>query len=186
MLTEGKLGKPRQSWLRRLWPFSAVRADRTENPRVTGSIPVQATSSQRLTSAQAGRLGSHFEHVLIATLLSLCCAVAGAGEFEGPPEPRGRLRAAAIDAAWIGGAAGLDLWSTDHALGRCRTCYEGTPWMRGSLPARAGVKLAMTGVGVAWADHLRRKGDRQGARLVRWGLVGLQIGFAAWNLSRAR
>ena len=184
MLTERKVGKPRQSWSRRLWPFSAVRADRTENPRVGGSTPSQATTLQRLTGV-----------LLLALALHLQLAAAAIAQERpdpwGPPASetpaaRGRLRAAAIDAAWIGGAAALDLWSTDHAFGRCPTCYEGHPLMRGGLPARVGVKLAMTGVGIVWADHLRRKGDRRGARLVRWGLVGLQVGFTAWNLRQGR
>ncbi len=124
-------------------------------------------------------------------ILLVCAASIGAQPVDpwGPPPPEappseGRLRAAAIDAAWIGGAGALDLWTTEYALDH--GAHEAHPIMRGGLPARVGVKLAMTGVGVAWADHLRRKGDRRGARLVRWGLVGLQIGFAAWNLRAGR
>jgi hypothetical protein len=119
-----------------------------------------------------------FRTICLSLMLIILLAIPAAAET--------RLRAASIDAAWIGGAAALDLWSTDHALSRCPTCYEGHPLMRGNLPARVGIKLAMTGVGVAWADHLRQKGDRRGARLVRWGLVGLQVGFAAWNLHQTR
>jgi hypothetical protein len=133
--------------------------------------------------------GARAALLLLAVLLAPRCALtqeAAADPWRQQPRPEQRLRAAMADAAWIGGAAAIDLWSTERALSRCPACYEGTPWMRGGLPARAGIKLAMTGVGVAWADHLRKKGDRRGARIVRWGLVGLQLGFAAWNLQRAR
>ena len=169
MLTMTDLRKPRQSWTRRFRALWVAKADRTENPRVGGSTPSQATSLQRLAG------------ILLAALVLHLQLAAGAGAQES-----GRLRAASIDAAWIGGAAVADLWTTDYTLRRYPSCYEGHPFMRGPLLARAGVKLAMTGVGVAWADHLRRKGDRRGARLVRWGLVGLQLGLAGWNLHQAR
>lgn len=182
MLTMMDRGKPRQSWTGRFRALWVRRPDRTENPRVGGSTPSQATNPQRVAGVLFGALALHLQ--LISGAL--------AQEREDPwgPAPPveatgGRLRAAAVDAVWIGGAGGVDLWSTERALGRCPGCYEGHPWMRGGLPARVGMKLAMTGAGVAWADHLRRKGDRRGARLVRWGLVGLQLGFAAWNLRQA-
>ncbi len=194
MLTSDRCGNPRQSWARRLWPFPVVGVHGTENPRVGGSTPSQATNLQRLSGISLRRLALHFEHaagglLFLAPLLLPTCTSAEAtpaDPWEPVPHTEGRLRAAAADAAWIAGAGAVDLWTTQHALSRCSSCYEGTPWMRGSLPARVGLKLAMTGAGVAWADHLRRKGDRRGARLVRWGLVGLQVGFAAWNLRQAR
>ncbi len=96
-----------------------------------------------------------------------------------------RLRQASVDAAWIGGAAALDLGLSRYGLAHCHACYEGHPLMRSDSLAVA-MKLAGTAVGVAWADHLRQKGDRRGAKIVRWGLVGLQVALAGNALVQAR
>jgi hypothetical protein len=89
-----------------------------------------------------------------------------------------------VDAAWIAGAAALDLGTSRYSLGRCSGCYEANPLMRSTSGAVA-VKLAATGIGVVWADHLRRKGDHRGAKIVRWTLVGLQVALAGNALAHA-
>ncbi len=97
---------------------------------------------------------------------------------------REAFRASLRDAAWIGGAAATDLWSTELVLrggGR-----ETNPIMRGGMPARAGIKLAVVGFGVAWADHERKNGNARRARIIRWSFVAAQVAFAGWNLRQAR
>lgn len=119
--------------------------------------------------------------LMIVTLLTTSSA--SAADPYGPPAPS-RLRSAVIDTAWIGGAAVADIWTTELVLrqgGR-----EANPLMRGGLSARIGVKLAVTGFGVAWADHERKRGNNHRAKVVRWTFVAAQLAFAAWNLRQAR
>jgi hypothetical protein len=182
MVTSSEPRKPRQSWVRRLWPLPVVGLKRAENPRVGGSTPSQATTYERHREHTWNTLrGAVGGPVLLIGLLSPCVAQEPADPWGPPPPPppaeTGRLQAASIDAAWIGGAAALDLGASRWALARCAGCYEANPLMR-SVPVAIVAKAGATAVGVAWADHLRRKGDRRGARIVRWSFVGLQVALA--------
>lgn len=104
----------------------------------------------------------------------------------GPPPPPSRpLRDAAVDVAWMGAAAGLDLASTRHALARCAGCYEGNPLMRSSGQAAA-VKLAATAAAGWGCYELRKRGHRRAATIARWTIVGLWGGAAANNMIQAR
>ncbi len=80
MQRDGKRGTPRQSRLGGFWPFLAAWAFRTENPRVGGSTPSQATSLQRLSGVASWRLVPVLERaagglLFLAALLAAGCAV---------------------------------------------------------------------------------------------------------------
>ena len=124
-----------------------------------------------------------YRPLALIALLALPCAAQDTLPSQ-PIEGPARLRAASVDAAWIAGAAALDLSASRYGLSQCARCYEANPVMRSTGGAVA-MKLAATGIGVAWADHLRRKGDRRGAKIVRWTLVGLQVALAGNALAHA-
>jgi hypothetical protein len=69
MVTSNEAGKPRQSWTGRLWPFLVVGPGRTENPRVGGSTPSQATTyeSHREPTLNRARLGAALLVVALAS-----------------------------------------------------------------------------------------------------------------------
>ncbi len=112
MGTERGRETPRQSWLRRLWPFPVIGVAGTENPRVGGSTPSQATTPQQLSATALRRLVLHFEHAAGGLfILAPFFAAPGALAQDAPADPGkpspafpSRLREGAIDAAWIGGA----------------------------------------------------------------------------------
>ena len=188
MLTSAKRGNPRQSWARRLWPFPVVGVHGTENPRVGGSTPSQATSPQRLSATASRRLALHFEHaagglVFLAALLAPAHAAAQVVDVTTPAP--GRLRAAAVDAGWMATGAGLDLGASRWAFARCSTCYEGNPVMR-SVPTAIVIKAAGIGMGTLVCDHLRQHGHPRGARIFRWVVVGAQIALAGNAIAASR
>ncbi len=190
MLTSAKRGKPRQSWLGRLWPFPVVRSGRTENPRVGGSTPSQATTPQQLSGVAFRRLVLHFEHAA-GGLIFLVPFIAPAGVLAqgdpwSPPSPSARpLHEATIDAAWMAGAAGVDLASTEYAGHYWPDFREANPWMQTSGRALA-VKAGATAAGGWLCYELRKHGHPKGARWLRWGIVAVWSGAAINNLARAR
>ena len=117
-----------------------------------------------------------------------CAAQAPADPWGSPPAPaesHSPLRDAAVDVAWLGGAAGLDLASTRYGLSRCATCREANP-----LAASAGTALALkvgaTAVAGWGCYELRRHGHPRGAKWLRWGIVAVWSGAAVNNVIRAR
>ncbi len=99
MLTSVKRWKPRQSWLGRLWPFPVVGGPRTENPRVGGSTPSQATTLQQLTGISFGRLVPVLEQarggvLFLAFLSAPMCALAQTDKPARPTRPSPNITAA--------------------------------------------------------------------------------------------
>jgi len=68
-----------------------------------------------------------------------CAAQAPADPWDAPPpapaESRSPLRDAAVDVAWLGGAAGLDLATTRYGLSQCASCREANPLASSSTGA---------------------------------------------------
>jgi len=119
--------------------------------------------------------------VIAAVLLAAQTAIPTADPWGPPPPPPaaergGRLRAASLDAAWIGGSAALDLgvsrWGIDRGL-----LVEVNPLMRSGPPAIA-MKAAVAVAGVVVCDHLRQRGHPKGARIARWAIVAVHVALA--------
>lgn len=121
--------------------------------------------------------------LLGALLVAVPCS--GQEDPWGPPlRPARPLRDAAVDVAWMGAAAGLDLATTRYALARCAGCAEGNPIMRSSSGAAA-VKVAATAAAGWGCLELRRHGHPRAAKALRWTVVAVWGGVAAHNLVQA-
>ena len=89
------------------------------------------------------------------------------------------------DIVVLGLAAGADIASTHYALANCSGCYEANPVM--SEPSVSLVVKAGSIAATAWAcDRLRKAGHPRGAKWLRWGVAGMWLGAAGWNLHKAR
>jgi len=92
---------------------------------------------------------------------------------------------AGTDVVILSLAAAVDKASTHYALQRCPGCYEANPVM--SEPALSLVVKAASIATTTWAcDRLRKAGHPKGAKWLRWGVAGLWLGAAGWNLHKAR
>lgn len=95
------------------------------------------------------------------------------------------MREAMKDAAWMAGAAALDLGASQYALSKCPACYEGNPLMRSTGTALA-TKAVATAAGGWICYELRKHGHEREARWFRWGIVALWSGLAVNAAVHAR
>jgi hypothetical protein len=86
------------------------------------------------------------------------------------------------DIAFVTASASADVAATSAALRACSGCREGNPLMtRHTVTGKA-----LTASVVIWALHyLRSRGHDRLATIIRWVVVGVWSGAAAWNLTMA-
>lgn len=111
-------------------------------------------------------------------VVALLAAARPAAAEAGTPEPTLRL------VAIYGGAAAMDLASTEYALARGGV-HEGNPLMR-SRGVRLGVNAGATALCVWTTRRLQERGRPGLARLLKVGVVVLRVGVAVHNVHAAR
>ena len=130
------------------------------------------TKAQRSEHARKMALARWAKRKALLAGALLLCAVTVSGDEAGR------------DVLVLSLAASADLASTHYALARCATCREGNPLM--GQPAGA-VAIKAAGVAaVAWGcGRLRRAGHPRAAKVLLWGVAGLWVGAAGWNMHQA-
>jgi len=149
----------------------------------------QARQSVRQAQGQAGAADDEAEEAHEAMMSGSRCGRIALAAFLGASLVAIAASACPDDATRdivvLGLAAGADIASTHYALANCSGCYEANPVM--SEPSVSLVVKAGSIAATAWAcDRLRKAGHPRGAKWLRWGVAGMWLGAAGWNLHKAR
>jgi hypothetical protein len=113
------------------------------------------------------------------TTLVLAAALGLATSPARQPEPTLRL------VAIYGGAAALDLGTTEYALAIHPRARESNPLM-GNRPVRFAANAGFVALMTVATQKAQRAGHPNRARVLKWGFIAIKVGVAFNNVRLAR